>query len=264
MKVGEILEYISELAPWGLAEEWDNVGLMVGSREHEVKKVMISLDVTRQTIEAAINSRSNLIISHHPFIFSKLKVIDLDGEKGELIGLLIKNDISIISAHTNLDVAIGGLNDTLAEIIGLNEAVPLKEYIPVGYSENYGLGKLGRLRSEMSGSSFIKHVKNALNVETIRIVGLVPDRISKAAVFCGSFDVDLGLLKKSGADVLITGDVKYHDALDAREMGLCIIDAGHFATERIIVEKLAKTLQDRFSALEIQCNTLETDPFVFA
>ena len=264
MKVGEILEYIAELAPWGLAEEWDNVGLMVGSREHEVKKVLVSLDVTRQTIEAAISSGANLIISHHPFIFSKLKVIDLDGEKGELIGILIKNDISIISAHTNLDVANGGINDTLAQRIGLKDCEILNEYIPVGYSENYGLGKLGRLENEMNGNAFIQHVKHALNVANIRIAGAVPNTVSKVAVFCGSFDVDLGLLKKSCADVLITGDVKYHDALDAREMGLCIIDAGHFATERIIVEKLAKTLQDRFPALEAQCNTLEKDPFVFA
>ena len=264
MKVGEILAYIAELAPWGLAEEWDNVGLMIGSRHHEVKKVLVSLDVTRQTIEAAISSGANLIISHHPFIFSKLKVVDLDDDKGEQIELLIKNNISIISAHTNLDVAKGGINDTLAQIIGLKDCEILNEYIPVGYSENFGLGKIGRLENEMNGTAFIQHIKLALNVANIRIAGAVPDTISKVAVFCGSFDVELEHLKKSGADVLVTGDLKYHEALDAREMGLCIIDAGHFATEHIIVEKLAKTLQDRFSQLKIQCNTLETDPFVFA
>ena len=264
MKVGEILEYMTELAPWGLAEEWDNVGLMIGSRQHAVKKVLISLDVTRQTIDTALRIGANLIISHHPFIFSKLKAVDLDDNKGEQIGLLIKNNISIISAHTNLDVAKGGINDTLAQIIGLKECEVLKKYIPNGYNENIGLGKLGRLENEMSGTEFIQHVKHALNVANIRIAGTVPNTISKAAVFCGSFDVELEHLKRSGAEVLITGDLKYHEALDAREMGLCIIDAGHFATEHIIVKKLAKTLQDRFSELEVQCNTLETDPFVFA
>ncbi len=263
MKVGDFLDYLNELAPWGYAEEWDNVGLMVGSRQGDVKRILLCLDVTSKVIKEAIDCDAQLIVSHHPFLFSKLKKLDFDTIKGQQIQTLVTKGISVISAHTNLDVAIGGVNDTLAETIGLQELKPLQKYIPVGLNDNLGLGKLGVLAQEMEFNEFLNSLKKKLDITNLRLIGAHPERVKNVAVFCGSFDVELDYLKGLQQDVLITGDLKYHDAMDAREMGLCIIDVGHFTSERVILPKLQKALADRFEPLEILCSKMESDPFIF-
>lgn len=264
MKVGDVLNYIEEIAPSKTAEKWDNVGLMLGSREQQVKKLFITLDVTEAAIEQALSAGADLIVSHHPFLFTKLSTLDFDTPKGRLIHRLIMNNISAISAHTNLDIAQGGVNDTLADMIGLVETVYLKKYYAWDCPGDYGFGKIGFLKPEVKGSELLIKIKNVLKVDNVRIIGALPETVNKAAVFCGSFDVDLNLIKEKNIDVLITGDIKYHTALDAREMGLCIIDVGHFGSERIIVDKLKNVLSERFKDIEIVCNNMETDPFIFA
>ncbi len=264
MNVGEILNYINELAPWKFAEDWDNVGLMLGGRADEVKKVLLCLDVTTKVIDEAIDQGANLIISHHPFLFSKLNTVDLDTMKGKQISTLIKNNINIISAHTNLDVAVGGVNDTFAEAIGISNCRILESYIPKGHDVDVGMGKVGELPSELRFEDLVNIVKRNLNIENLRIIGTQPETVKNVATFCGSFDVDLDIIKQQSIDVLITGDMKYHDSLDAREMGLCIIDVGHFASEHLIVNKLKKLLEVRFESLNIICSSLEEDPFIFA
>lgn len=264
MNIGEILEYINEFAPWKYAEEWDNVGLMLGSRNCEVKKLMVCMDVTSKTIREAIDQKADLIVSHHPFLFSKLNSIDFDTVKGQQISELIRNNICVISAHTNLDVAAGGVNDTLAKAVGLTDVGMLKAYVPKGTGTELGMGKIGELPAKLSFSEFINNVKAKLGTANLRIIGVQPEFVKNAAVFCGSFDGDLEAIKRSGVDVLLTGDLKYHTALDAAEMGLCIIDAGHFATEHLITNKLKEILKNRFNKAEIVCSEQEKDPFIFA
>ncbi len=140
MNVGEILNYINEIAPFAYAEEWDNAGLMAGSRTAEVRRILLCLDITSAVVEEAVGKKADLIISHHPFLFSKLNRLDLDTVKGRQIDVLIRSGISVISAHTNLDVAQGGVNDTLAEILGLVECQYLKAYVPAGIDTELGLG----------------------------------------------------------------------------------------------------------------------------
>ncbi len=263
MTVGEILNYINEFAPFKYAETWDNVGLMVGSRKSEVNKVMLCMDVTANTVEEAINEGADLIISHHPFLFSKLKSVDFGTMTGQLISRLIKSDINVISAHTNLDVAVGGVNDTFAQAVGLIECSSLKSYIPEGFAVDMGMGKVGVLPNELLFDDFISRIKQSLNIKNLRVIGEQPETIKKAATFCGSFDGDLGSVKRQNVDVLITGDIKYHTALDAREMGLCILDVGHYASEHLIVKKLKKIFEKRFNSIEIICSSLEEDPFIF-
>ena len=264
MKVGEVLDYINELAPWGYAESWDNVGLMVGSRDSEVKKILLCLDVTSRVIKEAIDCNAELIVSHHPFIFSKLGRLDFDTMKGRQIQTLITKDINVISAHTNLDVAIGGVNETLAEVIGISDLKSLRTYIPDGYENDIGLGKLGSLKEEKAFNEFVDSLKENLNITNLRIIGTTPDTVKNVAVFCGSFDVDLNHLKRLGQDVLITGDLKYHDALDAREMGLCIIDVGHFSSEHVILSRLQNLFTEKFGSVEVVCSKMESDPFIFS
>lgn len=263
MNVGEILNYINELAPWKYAEDWDNVGLMVGSRSKEITKVLTCLDVTSKIINEAIDQGANLIVSHHPILFSKLKTVDLDTMKGEQIATLIKNDISVVSAHTNLDVAVGGVNDTLAEAIGLTNCGILKSYIPEGFDVDIGMGKVGELVSRLGFEEFINIVKRNLYIDKLRLIGTQPKSVKKVAVFCGSFDVELDTIKTHDVDVLITGDMKYHTALDAREMGLCILDVGHFASEHLIVNKLKILLENKLRDIKVICSALEQDPFIF-
>lgn len=264
MTVEEILAYINEIAPWKYAEEWDNVGLMLGSRMCQVKKLTLCMDVTTKVINEAIDQKSNLIVSHHPFLFSKLKTVDLDTMKGQQISTLIKNDISVISVHTNLDVASGGVNDTLAEAIGLTNCRILKSYIPKDLAVDIGMGKVGEFTSKLCFEEFISIVKKNLNIDKLRLIGTQPKTVKKVAVFCGSFDNDLDIIERQDVDLLLTGDIKYHTALDAREMGLCIVDVGHFASEYLILNKLKKLLENRFDKLVTSCSTLEKDPFIFS
>lgn len=264
MNVGDFLSYINTVAPWEYAEDWDNVGLMLGSRGTEVKKILLCMDVTAKVVNEAAQEGVDLIVSHHPFIFSKLKNIDLDTMKGQQISLLIKNEISVISAHTNLDVAREGVNHMLAETLELTECRKLKSYIPEGLAIDLGLGKIGKLDPMLSFSEFVGHVKQKLRISNLRIIGPQPETVENVAVFCGSFDDELDIIKSKNADVLVTGDIKYHTALDAREMGLCIVDAGHFSTERIILNKLKTVLTERFHGVEVICSSEEKDPFIFA
>ena len=264
MNVGDIIDYLNEIAPWRYAEEWDNVGLMVGSRESNVTKVLLCMDVTSDVISEAARYGVQIIISHHPFIFSKLKSIDMDTFKGQQISNLIKNDISVVSAHTNLDTAPGGVNDTLAECLHLTNCQNLKPYTPKGLNCDLGMGKIGELQNYKSFDEFVKDIKENLSIENIRVIGKKPQKVKNIAVFCGSFDDDLENIKSLKVDVLVTGDIKYHTALDAAQMGICIVDAGHFATERIILTKLRETLNKRFNEIDIICSNMEADPFTFA
>lgn len=264
MRVGEIFDFINELAPWDYAETWDNVGLMVGSRQSGVKKVLLCMDVTSRVIREAIDCEAELIVSHHPFLFSKLGKLDFDTIKGQQIQTLTAKNISVISAHTNLDVAAGGVNDTLAETIGLSGLKSLKPYVPQGYKQDLGLGRIGFLETETDFNDFIDSIKKSLNITNLRVIGTHPHKVKNVAVFCGSFDVELDYLRSLQQHVLITGDLKYHTALDAREMGLCIVDVGHFASEHVILSKLQKLLAYKFASIEVICSKMESDPFIFA
>lgn len=360
----EIMKYIEDIAPRNLAEDYDNVGLIIGKKEREIKRIMVCLDVTSKVVEEAINKSVDLIISHHPFIFKGLKRINEDDVKGKIIYNLIKNDIAVYSAHTNLDVADGGVNEHLAKVLGICNLQNLKKhrvlklykiavFVPeedvdkvrdamsgagagwIGnYSDctfmtkgtgtfkplegtnpyigskgklehvnevkletivpeeklhtvidemikahpyeetaydvyplnmdgkEYGLGKVGVLKNPETLDSFISIVKEKLNTKNVRVIGSIDKKIEKVAVFCGSYDESCNGAVMSKADVLVTGDIKYHTAVDMTEMGMCVIDAGHFNTERIIVPKLVDILNEQFKELDIFSNNVEEDPFI--
>ena len=365
VKCEDIIKFMEEFAPPILAEDWDNVGLMVGSREDEIKKVMVCLDVTSDVIKTAESNKVDLIVSHHPLIFKGLKKINREDFKGRMIMDLIRKGINVYSAHTNLDVTDGGVNEHLSRVLGLKNLKNLKYYkterllklvvfvpkdsldavrdaigkagagwignysdctfstegigtfkplegtnpyigtqgnlekveeyrvetvaseriidkvvsamitahpyeevaydvYPLEFSgKEYGLGCVGEMDSDMRLDDFAEVVKSKLNTPKVRVIGNLDREIKKAAVYCGSFDNEIIGMVKSKADVLVTGDVKYHDALDMLQMGMCVIDAGHFSTERIIVPRLAEILKERFEDLEVISNKVEEDPFKF-
>ena len=249
---GDVNDFIEQLAPRELAEEWDNIGLLIGSRERSIKRIMVCLDISSGTLTAAISKKADLIVTHHPVIFKSIKRICDDDAKGKQLITAISNGISVISAHTNLDYAENGVNDQLAVVLGLSDIATLGK----------GPGRTGVLNQNIGLEAFIAHVKDKLDIPFVRVVGRPVSDIYKVGVFSGSFDDDLEALMDSGADAVVTGDLKYHTALDAREAGLCLIDAGHFNTEKIVLPYLADRIAERFPEIEVIQYKQEQDPFI--
>lgn len=252
--VKDVFNHLNNLADVKLAEKWDNVGLMLGSNNNEVSRVLVCLDVTTSVVEEAIANNVNLIVSHHPLIFKPLKNIDYTTDfKSRIIRNLIKNDISVISFHTNLDSATLGLNDYLAKILKLNEIQVLFEH---SLDNTAGLGRIGKLTNSLKLNDFITYIKNCFSLETVSAVIGDEKEISTIALLGGSGADFIYTLPE--VDVYLTGDVGYHAALDAIEMKKNIIDVGHF-TENLVKDLLL----DYISELNVEVikSTVEKSPF---
>ncbi len=338
-----LIGWLEKIAPKRFAEDWDNVGLLVGSLQKHVSRVMLTLDVTEEVVNEAVELDCQLIIAHHPIIFKPLKAVRTDLEQGKVIETLIKSDIAVYAAHTNLDVSPEGVNQVLAELLELTDLLPLKivghdqlfklvVYVPIDHVEqvrfalgragaghigNYSnctfsvagngtflpesgavpfigsvgkleqvreerletvvpesllnqslramlkahpyeevaydviplhnqdkvraLGLIGSLRAEVSLRDFAELVKQRLGVSAVRIAGDPSTIVRKVAVAGGSGG-SLVYNTNGRADVLLTGDVAYHQAVDATAFGLAVVDAGHYYTEWPILQALAKRL----------------------
>lgn len=242
--VQNVADVMNRIAPKKLAEEWDNPGLLVGNPRAEVEKIFISLDVTEEVIKNAIDFGANLIVSHHPIIFHAVKNLRTDLPLGKKIEMLIKNDIAVFSAHTNLDSAIGGVNDVLAEKIGLIDVKMFGE-------EEISLGRIGRLSEKMTAKNFAEHVKKVLNAENVRLIDAGDFLIDKVGLCSGAGSDIISKAKFFGANCFVTGDVKYHEAQSAIENKIHVVDAGHFYTEFPIVHALAEILRNEFDKIKI-------------
>lgn len=258
----DMIDFMEKIAPTRNMEDWDNTGLMIGNREKVINKILLCLDVTSDVIDDAIEKDIDMIISHHPFIFKKIDRIVCNDLKGNLIYKLIKHDICVYSAHTNLDVVNDGVNIKLAQKLCLKDIVSLKTKDYLSNNECYfGLGAVGNLKEPMSFDKFISYVKKMLDTPYLRVVGESESMIEKVAVYCGSFDDDIQAVLHHKADILITGDLKYHTAIDALGLDMCIIDAGHYNTEKSIIPHLADVISKAFREIEVYCNNVEHDPF---
>lgn len=233
LKCSKVIEFMNEFAPPKLAEDWDNIGLLVGNEEAEINKILIALDATDAVIDEAIEKGCNMIITHHPLIFKAVGNINSSTALGRRIMKLIKNDIALFSAHTNLDITKNGTNDTLAKLLGLKEIDNLCE--PV--FDNLGLGKVGVLEKEETFEEFIKAVKASLNLEHLVVSGDKSTKIKKVGLGtgkCSDYEY-ITLAKQKNCDVYITGDIAYHNAQYANDLNLCLIDATHYFSEVLIV-----------------------------
>ena len=255
----DIVSYIEKIAPISLACEWDNPGLLIGNIDNEVKNVVVCLDVTREIVDFTVANGADLILSHHPFIFKGIKKIDTTETKGELIEKLIKNNICVYSAHTNFDYAQNGLNNILAKKIDLYYSNSL--FMPG--NKDCTVGKIGELFNPVKFDVFIKHVKEQLKVPNLRVVGDMNRVIKNVAVFCGAFDERLLSLVIKRVDCIVTGDLKHHIALDMRQEGLNVIDAGHFGTEHIFVEHFKNLLGENFQDLNVLVYEDESDSLIY-
>lgn len=240
MKSGKIAEIIENYASPKLAYDWDNVGILFGNDKKEVKKVLLTLDVNEFTINEAIKNKCNMIISHHPIFFGGIKKIDFNTSDGRMIKMLVENDITVFAAHTNMDIADGGINDELAKIFELSD---------VKYIEENGLGRYGILPKEINLSEFCKIVKEKLDTPCIRVCGDENAKIKKIAVASGSCSEIIPKALTLECDAVITGDMKYHEMCDAFYSGISVIDAGHYSTEKNVISIFEKILKNT----DIEC-----------
>lgn len=362
MKLKGLINKIESKYPTNLAYSWDNVGLLVGEYEKDIKKILVTLEANEKVVDEAIEKNVDLIITHHPFIFSKINRVNSGDLKGRLILKLIKNDISLYSMHTNFDIAKDGLNDYFMEVMGFENCEILEEthseklyklavYVPVGFEEeirgvlgknkagyigNYshctfntsgvgtfkpeegtnpflgtvgtiekanevkietvvqesildkvveevikahpyeevaydiyelknegekqGLGRIATLDEEITLEELANKIKQTLNMDKIRLVGDLDNKIKRVALCTGAGSDLVKLSKIKGAQVLITGDMKYHDAQDALDMGMNVVDCGHFDTEDIFKDVMKRFI-DSFGEFETIKSEVYLNPF---
>ena len=261
VKVRDIIKEMEVLAPLFLKEDFDNVGLMVGERGKEVNKVLLALDCTKEVIEEGKKNKVDMIITHHPLIFRKPSRIVREDLQGWKIIELIKNDISLYSSHTNLDATKGGINEEIVKMLGFGNSNIIEASRVVGY-EKAGLGRIVKLDEGVPVDTIIKLVKEKLGVKNIRAV-IGNEKVSKIAIINGSGQDFFGKAVRMGADCIITGDTSYHFASDYKEMGITILDPGHFPTEWIIFLKVMKVIEDKFPGVEFMHSKVSEDPYEF-
>ncbi|MBP1968688.1 dinuclear metal center YbgI/SA1388 family protein [Virgibacillus natechei] len=362
----DIFRLMEEWAPLNLAYEWDNVGLQIGSYTNSVKKIMVTLDVLESVVDEAIDNDIDLIIAHHPLLFKPIKEVNIDTPHGRIIHKLIQHNISVYASHTNLDIANGGVNDMLADLLNLQsqdvlvetkteklfkisvsvpkshkndvleafnnsgaghigdysnctfqiegqgtfkplegtaphigtqneleivdeikvetivqegilanvvhamiEAHPYEEaaydIFPLhNQGEVLGLGRMGTLDKQTDLETFCKQVKYAFDISHMRITGDLTKKINKVAILGGSGEKYINAAKQKGADVYITGDMTFHTAQTAWQMGLSLIDPGHYI-EKVMKKATKQYLDDRLQSntVEVMISESNTEPFQF-
>ena len=259
--VGDILSYLETLAPRSMKMDWDNVGLLCGGKSRPVTKVLVALDPFEGVCKEAVQWGAELILTHHPLIFSPLKSVTDETSIGRAVQLLCANSISAINAHTNLDCAPGGVNDCLARTLGLSD---VQVIAPSGVDElgrPWGLLRQGTVEAQLL-SDFLPKVKSALNCEGLRYVngGKPVHRVAVGGGACASELLDA---VNAGCDTFVTADVKYNQFWDAKDLGLNLIDAGHFPTENPVTALLAEKIAAQFPEVTVKISETHRDCMKF-
>ena len=248
--INDILTFLESLAPRYMKMDWDNVGLLCGRKDRPVKKILVALDPFRSVIEEAIEIGADLIVTHHPLIFAEeVKAVNEDTETGRCLLELVEHGIAAINAHTNLDQAPGGINDVLAQTLGLENIEVLSPDGTDTIGRPYGLLRAGQLE-EQPLEQFLATVKARLNCDGLRYVnsGRPVRRVAVGGGACGGAFVEAAA---HGCDTLVTADVKYNQFRSAYELGINLIDAGHFHTENPTMPILAEKIRAAFPEVEV-------------
>ena len=237
MQIRELIDKLEEKYPFNLQEDWDNSGLQIGNPNDELKGVVLSLDLEEDAIDFALeDGKANLIITHHPYLFSPTKSLDFRDSFYDRLKRCIKNDITVYAFHTNLDIAEDGVNDNLARLLGLKDTKSLE------LGKELGLGRYGYIERQVA-YKFLKDAKEILEASGLIVYGNYNKTIEKVAVCggAGSFLIEDAI--KESCDLILTGDVKYHEAMDMANKGIIIGDVGHYASENHIIYKLAEEIE---------------------
>ncbi len=237
MTVGDFYDLINQIAPFDTQMEFDNSGLLVGSASQEVNTVLFALDVTQSVIDEAVSLGAQLIITHHPLMINPIRTLTDDAYEGRLIRRLVKENISHIAAHTNLDQAPGGINDTLAELCGLTEI------------SGEGFLRCGLLPAPLTAAEYVRALRNRLHTE-VRLMGPQDAVIRKVGLCSGGGSDEWHSALLAGCDAFISGEIKHHHALDMADNRLVGLECGHFSTEEPGIRALASALQNALNTVE--------------
>jgi len=257
MEMKKIIEAIEKIAPLELVPDWDNSGIQIDAGKKEAKKVLVALEITSAVINEAKEKKVDLIVIHHPLLFYPINKIDQSTIIGNQIIELIKAEISVYAAHMNFDLTDGGNIDYLVSKLKLKN---------VQKFEGDYVGSFGELSETISFDEMCRYLKSSFDVSSIEVVGKTSAIIKKVGICCGAgFSVEaIEQAFQKGCDVYISGDVKYHEAQYARERGICLIDAGHYGTEKFFVQNLTAKLEEVIGKeVEIIASDQNINPFTY-
>lgn len=244
MKCKDIIEHLEQLSPKTYACDWDNVGLLVGRKEKEIHTIMIALDASKEVVSLAVEEKVDMLITHHPMIFSSLKQINEENFIAEKVLTLAEHGICYYAMHTNFD-AVGGM----AELAAGEQFLALKDTSPIEECEEngVGMGRFGTLPKPMTAEEVCEYVKEKFRIPFVMLYQSKENRdkvYERIAVMPGSGKSDKKLVVNKGYDLYLTGDFGHHDGLDAMDMGLTVIDATHYGLEHIFVAYMSAFLKD--------------------
>jgi len=256
--IADIMGCLDEIAPFAMAESWDNVGLIVGDHSRAVKKILLGLDPTNALLEEAIACGADTVVTHHPAIFTPIPAIDTAEVSGRFLETALSGRVNVIACHTNFDAVCRGVNDALAELLELTDLEPL---IPAegGTGSNAGTGRIGRYAGARTQSSFCHRLLQVLDVPSVQVAGRLPASITTVALCGGSGSEFAETAYRRGADVYISAEIKHNVARWAEEAGFCIIDGTHYATEKPAVHLLAERLATYCTTHDWDLQVLETE-----
>lgn len=249
--VKDIYEFIDQIAPFDTQEGFDNAGFLVGRSGRDVKKILVALDITEEVAEEAGRQGADLIVAHHPVIFTPVKSVTDETVTGRVLLKLLEHGVSAICAHTNLDAAQAGVNDCLARTLELSGIGQLCQAGVDAQGRPYGIGRVGTAhQSGLSAAEYAAFVKEKLGSSTVRFAdgGKPVRRVAVGGGACGSM---LEEVIAQGCDTFVTADLKYNQFLDAKAMGLSLLDAGHFPTENVVCAPLAQRLAKAFPGVAV-------------
>jgi len=261
LPLSQLLTTFELLWPISGAEEWDRPGLTTGGANQQISKVLLCVDVTREVLAEAKANSCDLVISHHPLLLKGVNFLSEDQLKGELVAFAVKNSIALYSAHTNADIVVGGVSDVLAQTLGLTSSVPLVET-----GAGIGHGRIGKLKVTQKLSEFAKFVALQLPETNapVRVAGDLDLVIDTVAVVGGAGDSFIPAAAASGAQVLVTSDLRHHVTLDAvsdPSAPLALIDVSHYAAESLWLEPTRKVLAEAFPQVSFTVSQVSTDPW---
>ncbi len=259
-KLAQIESYLQSIAPLALAEDWDNVGLLSGNPQSEVKRIMTCLTLSAVTVEESIAEQADLVIAHHPLPFRPVNRIVTSSTTGRYLWELTRAGIAIYSPHTAWDNAKQGINAQLAQMVGLVDVQPMKPARLISNeTSGLGAGRVGNLSSELSVDAIIQQLKSKLAHLRLSCNHPLDTRCRRMAIVCGSGGSFVDLALSRGADLLLTGEATYHQFLEAQSQGLVLLTIGHYASERFAMNQLATMLQNDFHELAIWASRQELD-----
>lgn len=256
MKTDKLKAIIEEFAPLDLQEAWDNSGYQIKLRNVDISRVLVAMEITERVIDEAIDKRIDAIVTHHPMFFSPVKCVDDNTFMGNYMVKLINNGINVYSSHTPFDKTIGGNNDYLAKLLHLDD-------IQVMESDESGFCRVGTVDGECTIGEYIEQISKWLKIDKafMNFTGNLDAEVVKVGLCTGAGADFFELAVREGCDLFITGDVKYHTAQTAKELGLNLLDIGHYGSEKIFVENMANYLRNK-TDVEIIESTENLNPFV--